>query len=127
VQTPQTLGYSFSVWSVIDAKHLEKRPRSLGDDRLRSILAERVLVQAACHGEGKRDRSRVRASGELKVSKSLRKNAGEVLIFQDEVERLTPGQARMWAGGQPEVPGKNRKVVLRRGPQDGQATHLATR
>ena len=43
VQTPpQTLGYGFSVWSANRlAKHLEKTTKiALGDDRLRTILAE---------------------------------------------------------------------------------------
>jgi transposase len=75
VQTPpQTLGYGFSVWSANRlAKHLEKTTKiTLGDDRLRSILAEEGFsFQRPKHTmKGKRDEAAyVRASSELKVLK----------------------------------------------------------
>jgi transposase len=75
VQTPpQTLGYGFSVWSAVRlAKHLEKTTGiSLGDDRLRTILAEEGFsFQRPKHTmKGKRDEvAYVRAQRELKILK----------------------------------------------------------
>jgi hypothetical protein len=120
---PQTLGCGFSVWSANRlAKHLEKTTKiALGEDRLRAILAEEGFsFQRPKHTmKGKRNEAAcVRASGELKaLKKALRKNAREVLIFQDEVEiHRHPTLARMGApvGQQPEVPapGKNEKKVV---------------
>lgn len=78
VQTPpQTLGYGFSVWSVQRlAKHLEKKTKiTLGDDRLRAILAEEGFsFQRPKHTmKGKRDEvAYQRARGELKTLKKKR-------------------------------------------------------
>jgi len=74
---PQSLGYGFSVWSVQRlAKHLEKATKiALGDDRLRTILAEEGFsFQRPKHTmKGKRDEAAYeRARGELKVLKKKR-------------------------------------------------------
>ena len=81
----------------------------------------RIFVSASqAHHERQTRRGRL-CAGPRRVEnpqkKALRKNAGEVLIFQDEVEiHLHPALARMWAlvGKQPEVPapGKNEKQVV---------------
>lgn len=78
VQTsPQSLGYGFSVWSANRlAKHLEKTTKvTLGDDRVRSILAEEGFsFQRPKHTmKGKRDEAAYRrAQGELKILKKKR-------------------------------------------------------
>jgi transposase len=78
VQTPpQTLGYGFNVWSVKRlAKHLEKKTKiTLGDDRLRTLLAEEGFsFQRPKHTmKGKRDESAYkRARDELKTMKKKR-------------------------------------------------------
>lgn len=83
VQTPpQTLGYGFSVWSANRlAKHLEKTTKiALGDDRLRTILAEEGFsFQRPKHTmKGKRNETAYeRARGELKILK--KKPCGRML------------------------------------------------
>lgn len=78
VQTPpQSLGYGFSVWSAHRlAKHLEKTTKiTLGDDRVRAILAEEGFsFQRPKHTmKGKRNEAAYeRARGELKVLKKKR-------------------------------------------------------
>lgn len=74
---PQSLGYGFSVWSANRlAKHLEKSTTiSLGDDRVRAILAEeKFSFQRPKHTmKGKRDEvAYERARQELNVLKKKR-------------------------------------------------------
>ena len=99
---PLTLGYGFSNWSAIRlAAHLAKVTGvRFSDDQLRRLLhQEGYSVHRPKHTmKGKRNEDAYeKAKGQLRrLRKTVKENAPEALVFQDEVEiHRHPSLARM--------------------------------